>query len=355
MSISTFILIFMFLCWSVLISIYINFTLSRKLAYLKSHEAQFSKSYPAFTRNDRRNWNYLEMTLVGIFVFPIRLILTLSTILSVGILVKIATFFAGIKNHAGELPKSYKNTLNWIVNCHARFLMILLGFYKPKTVKLEYKNQNRYLKSFPGIPTAINVCNHVSFVDIIYFLSADCTGFIAKSGVRQIPLVGNVAQSIQCLFVERQNKNSKVQIFEKLGQRVEDVQQGKQFNGLTVFPEGTTTNNRGLLDFRKGAFAALTPIRIFGLKYISKFHPMLLMINMFDCFMGISLQWSNSLTVYQFVEPVGPAEGVSVEVFSEQVKLLMCDQFGFENYHNTFEEKILFEQKECGFKAEAYK
>ena len=52
------------------------------------------------------------------------------------------------------------------------------------------------------------------------------------------------------------------------------------------------------------------------------------------------------------MEPVGPAKGVSVEVFSEQVKLLMWDQFGFENYHNTFEEKILFQQKECDFKAE---
>ena len=36
---------------------------------------------------------------------------------------------------------------------------------------------------------------------------------------------------------------------------------------LVIFPEGTTSNCRGLLDFKKGAFKDFKPMKIVGIKF----------------------------------------------------------------------------------------
>jgi len=43
---------------------------------------------------------------------------------------------------------------------------------------------------------------------------------------------------------------------EKIQQRVNDYNEGKNVNPLLIFPEGTTSNGRGLLKFKIGAFAS---------------------------------------------------------------------------------------------------
>jgi len=54
---------------------------------------------------------------------------------------------------------------------------------------------------------------------------------------------------------------------EKIQQRVNDYNEGKNVNPLLIFPEGTTSNGRGLLKFKIGAFASKPKITIFGLIY----------------------------------------------------------------------------------------
>ena len=45
------------------------------------------------------------------------------------------------------------------------------------------------------------------------------------------------------------------------------VEQSKNFAKLLIFPEGGTSNGKGLLRFKKGPFFKLSPIKIVCLEY----------------------------------------------------------------------------------------
>lgn len=47
------------------------------------------------------------------------------------------------------------------------------------------------------------MCSHASVVDVPVLMAADCPAFVAKVGVRSLPLVGRVAVGLGSLFVDR--------------------------------------------------------------------------------------------------------------------------------------------------------
>nr|CAB3477023.1 unnamed protein product [Digitaria exilis] len=58
-----------------------------------------------------------------------------------------------------------------------------------------------------GRPGAI-VSNHVSYVDILYHMSASFPSFVAKESVSRLPLVGLISKCLGCIFVQRESKSS---------------------------------------------------------------------------------------------------------------------------------------------------
>ena len=48
------------------------------------------------------------------------------------------------------------------------------------------------------------VSNHVSWMDIFLFLSSPfMPGFAAKAEVARVPVVGEIARQVECIFIER--------------------------------------------------------------------------------------------------------------------------------------------------------
>ena len=104
-------------------------------------------------------------------------------------------------------------------------------------------------------------CNHIGFYDVISNMYLHACGFIAKEEVSRYIFIGPIAKYINCLFVNRQNIESRNEIFDKLYERQNMYLQGKYFAPLVLFPEGTTTSGRNILKFKKGAFYHLLPIK----------------------------------------------------------------------------------------------
>ena len=105
------------------------------------------------------------------------------------------------------------------------------------------------------------VSNHTGFYDIVLNMSINSAGFLAKYDTKDYLLVGTIAQGINCLFVKRESQEDRARIFVELEQRQKDFYEGKILSPLCIFPEGTTTNGKYILKFKKGAFYSLLPVK----------------------------------------------------------------------------------------------
>ncbi|MHB1402261.1 MAG: lysophospholipid acyltransferase family protein [Thiobacillus sp.] len=96
----------------------------------------------------------------------------------------------------------------------------------------------------PSLPGgALLVCNHVSWLDIYLIYAAQRVHFVSKSEVRAWPVAGWLAHKTGTLFLER-------------GRRADTARVNTEMRALmqsgawvAVFPEGTTSDGRGLRRF----------------------------------------------------------------------------------------------------------
>ncbi len=100
------------------------------------------------------------------------------------------------------------------------------------------------VESPPALPGgALLVCNHVSWLDIYLIFVAKRVHFVSKSEVRAWPVAGWLAQQGGTLFLERGRRADTARVNDAMR---ELMQQGAW---VGVFPEGTTSDGRGLKRF----------------------------------------------------------------------------------------------------------
>jgi 1-acyl-sn-glycerol-3-phosphate acyltransferase len=100
------------------------------------------------------------------------------------------------------------------------------------------------LDAAPSLPGgALLVCNHVSWLDIYLIHATQRVHFVSKSEVRAWPVAGWLAHKTGTLFLER-------------GRRADTARVNAEMRALmqagawvAVFPEGTTSDGRGLRRF----------------------------------------------------------------------------------------------------------
>jgi len=101
----------------------------------------------------------------------------------------------------------------------------------------------------PAAPAVI-VANHLSYADAIVLGASLPFLPIAKADVEDWPIVGAAARSLGVLFIQRGHVPSGVRV---LRAALRALAAGVS---ILNFPEGTTTNGREVLPFRRGIFGA---------------------------------------------------------------------------------------------------
>lgn len=128
----------------------------------------------------------------------------------------------------------------------ARAVLFIFGFlYIEETITSQGENK---------IQPKIIVSNHVSVIEIVYFMSTrNCPCFVMKKSCSKIPLVGYIATVLGGVVVEHK-ENGK-------GASTAIVHTIKNHSRpIVVFPEGTTSNGSCILPFRTGAFLTDAPM-----------------------------------------------------------------------------------------------
>lgn len=100
---------------------------------------------------------------------------------------------------------------------------------------------------------AFLLSNHVSWLDIPVIAGASGSAFVAHSGLADIGLLKWLCEMNDTVFVARHDRRS-------VHAQVEMVRAALTDTGaLTVFPEGTTSDGKGLLPFKSSLLSALDP------------------------------------------------------------------------------------------------
>lgn len=88
------------------------------------------------------------------------------------------------------------------------------------------------------------VSNHLSYLDIIpIYLTLKCT-FIARKDIRSWPVIGFIVQTMGIIFIDRQKKFDVSRVNKIISESL------NQYQGIVLFPEGTTSDGRDVLPFR---------------------------------------------------------------------------------------------------------
>ncbi|MGI4779119.1 MAG: lysophospholipid acyltransferase family protein [Janthinobacterium lividum] len=121
-----------------------------------------------------------------------------------------------------------------------------------------------------GIPPVegpvLLVCNHLSWLDILAIHAARYVRFVSKSGVRHWPLIGMLSDGAGSLYIERERRRDALRVVHRMAEALRDG------DLIAVFPEGMTSDGRGLLPFHanllQAAIVSGAPVQPMALRFI---------------------------------------------------------------------------------------
>ncbi|KAG9392841.1 Lysophospholipid acyltransferase LPEAT-like [Carpediemonas membranifera] len=110
------------------------------------------------------------------------------------------------------------------------------------------------------------ISNHIAHADIVTLCAHNHTAFVAKSGLKKVPVMRSFANLWQVVMVKRKTADSR-DATQKL---LRDRCMNPNAPSPTLFPEGSTTNGKWLMPFRPGIFRLGMPVQPVLLHYPNK-------------------------------------------------------------------------------------
>ncbi|KAL9359699.1 hypothetical protein Peur_047822 [Populus x canadensis] len=196
---------------------------------------ELEKKFAAFVRSDvygpmgRGELPLVEKVLSAIAVvtlLPIRFVFALVILVVYYVICRVCTLFSAPNRdeEEEEEQEDFAHMGGWrravIVWCGrflSRLLLFVLGFYwisesyrdieLPNQIKSSSQNEGKDQSEDLERSGAI-LSNHVSYLDILYHMSASFPSFVAKRSVAKLPLVGLISKCLGCVYVQRESKSS---------------------------------------------------------------------------------------------------------------------------------------------------
>lgn len=141
----------------------------------------------------------------------------------------------------------------WMTRIAARCILFSFG----------YQWINRIGKPASRDVAPIVVCNHVSYIEPIFFFYELFPTIVASESHDILPFVGTIIRAMQVIYVDRFSSSSRKNAVNEIKRKA----LCSKFPRLLLFPEGTTTNGRFLISFQHGAFIPCLPIQPVVVRY----------------------------------------------------------------------------------------
>ena len=183
--------------------------------------------------------------------------------------------------------------------------------------------------------TPIIVANHVGMIDVFILLSIGRMSFVADNAIRRFFVIGRIwgylAERIDCLFLSRSCTSSRQALRDALGARCVDIKKGLKPH-LAIFPEGTTSNGSGILNFKYGAFEGMQQVQPVTLNYSNKEWGYCSVWS--DVYFAYIMNLPPSTVDVNILPPQSPQAHDNAETFGKRVRDLMIKKSGLIDYAN---------------------
>ena len=253
----------------VLLFIFVNYVYIRCTIYYKPYiytdpktgeKIDVHKKYEPFQSKDKIP--YLKFLIGGMTFFPFKIVGCMSCVFFLVVHLRIVTtfFYKKYDTDKEEREKIYKIIHFWSYYAF-KIANIKINKIKSDNYEQVYKKYLGENYDFYDNKYSLITSNHLGLFDVVLHVYLHGPGFIAKKEVGNFPFFGSVARCLNCILVERGSEKARKETLELIYNRQKNFIEGKTLAPLVVFPEGTTTCNRNILKFKKGAFYHLMPIK----------------------------------------------------------------------------------------------
>lgn len=118
--------------------------------------------------------------------------------------------------------------------------------------KINFQVEKKYSRAdlFDGGKNYFMVCNHMSYLDLLFLGSGEPAVFVTSVELRDTPFLGDIAKYGGAYFVERRDRTKIPGEIKELSDLMK-----KKFN-VFVFPEATSTNGMHIIPFKRAMFSA---------------------------------------------------------------------------------------------------
>ena len=228
---------------------------------------QFDEAYPEFVRKDMNQFSFIRILFGTCFLVIIRFFIFVGFLIILVTVFTMINCFMSSKREIPQTSKAGRIFLKILIYLTIFPIQICIGFISIYSRKDDEKVKETYRKyfgndyDFSKTKFSIYISNHYGWVESLFYVIRITPGFIAKAELGQIQIVSAIIRNIDCLLVKRADRDDKVKMVKQMKIRQEMFYNGETETPLLIYPEGTVSNGEYLLEFKKGAFMNLMPIK----------------------------------------------------------------------------------------------
>ena len=272
---------------------------------LRHRDPEILARFEPFNRTDVDNWGLIKCLPMILLFWP-RIITAFAFFCTHLVWIGIWMLILG-----GDCGRPTRDV---IISTHAywaaRTCLFFTGVYWIKAERVEDADYRKWLgpdwrPQWRGAGTLI--ANHVCWLDIVMAYGYFFPSFVSKRSVESLPGIKTINSAIDGLFVDRAgNKEEKAAVARAIEERQRENELNSIRRPLLIFPEGATTNNKSVIEFKRGPFSGLYSVQPLGIKYwslngISTQNDTILLSHFYYCY--LSMCTTIHLKIYPVFKP----------------------------------------------------
>lgn len=294
----------------------------------KDQEFNFTEETDPFrVRLNFSTLDWIKMGLMGVTVVPLRIVALFISVVFCYLMALIGL----IGMDRSKPVTGHRLFLRKVIAFGGRTCCRCVGF---QTVKITGTQVSK------EIAPVLVVAPHSSFFDGLALFFSGLPFLVSRVENLQIPFIGKLIEFSSAICVDREDPDSRHNTVQEIIRRVTSDQPWPQF---IIFPEGTTTNRKALMNFKPGGFVAGKTVQPVLIRYHNQHDTISWTWDMphgaATCFFASMFQW-RLYPELEFLPPYTPSleEVNDSNLFASNVRKLMARELNVPLCDVTFQD-----------------